>query len=279
MRTCLNHVIHKTRKTNFSGTDESVLLGFARVLERMWVAPSFGSFACSYAWRFRWFFLEGIAVSKVPSPLRLQSLCFQTALLQVFFRWNILPLCNALFETHKSTEFINSPVLIPLLFECFGLRGGRWVLASQSCSHPFTSPPYSFKSHTLSQQRVRASQLLICDFTPDHWDKATQIKSSSIKKKRSVLSRWFCFRTFSDSRRISVYHNILYMAHMKYTRDNLISLCDCMRTCLNHVIHKTRKTDPSEGHGGNAGAEGTAGQLYEPIEERRKAEGQEIPGR
>ena len=34
---------------NFSGTDESVLLGFARVSERMWVAPSFGSFACSYA--------------------------------------------------------------------------------------------------------------------------------------------------------------------------------------------------------------------------------------
>ena len=34
----LNHVIHKTRKTNFSGTDESVLLGFARVPERMWVA-------------------------------------------------------------------------------------------------------------------------------------------------------------------------------------------------------------------------------------------------
>ena len=32
---------------NFSGTDESVLLRFAKVPERMWVAFPCGSFACA----------------------------------------------------------------------------------------------------------------------------------------------------------------------------------------------------------------------------------------
>ena len=73
---------------SFSGTDESVLLRFAKVSERMWVAPFLGSFACVFPTR------EGSVGSfwkvsrmrKVPSPLRLRSLCFQAAVFQNFFR-------------------------------------------------------------------------------------------------------------------------------------------------------------------------------------------------
>ena len=94
---------------NFSGTDESVLLGFARVSERMWVAPPFGSFACSYAWRFRRFPWKVSLSLKVPSPLRLRNLCFQTAVLQVF-PWNIFHFAmHLVWNTHVHRVHLTHP--------------------------------------------------------------------------------------------------------------------------------------------------------------------------
>ena len=74
-------------RTSFSGTDESVLLRFAKVSERMWVALFLGSFACVFPTR------EGSVGSfwrvsrmrKVPSPLRLRSLCFSNCSVSEFF--------------------------------------------------------------------------------------------------------------------------------------------------------------------------------------------------
>ena len=72
---------------SFSGTDESVLLRFAKVSERMWVALFLGSFACVFPTR------EGSVGSfwkvsrmrKVPSPLRLRSLCFSNCSVSKIF--------------------------------------------------------------------------------------------------------------------------------------------------------------------------------------------------
>ena len=65
----------------------------------MWVALFLGSFACVFPTR------EGSVGSfwkvarmrKVPSPLRLRSLCFQTAVFQKFFRENLFTLQLHLF--------------------------------------------------------------------------------------------------------------------------------------------------------------------------------------
>ena len=84
-KTVLQQWIEINLYMSFSGTDESVLLRFAKVSERMWVALFLGSFACVFPtregsvgsfWKVSW-------LRKVPSPLRCETfvfklLCFRT---------------------------------------------------------------------------------------------------------------------------------------------------------------------------------------------------------
>ena len=97
--------------------------------------PLSGSFACVFPTRKGSVgsFWKVARMRKVPSPLRLRGLCFQTAVFQKIFYVKIFYLAVALVLKQTCPPCsLNSPIFIPSLYECFGLRGGRWVLASQS---------------------------------------------------------------------------------------------------------------------------------------------------